>query len=123
MIVVPNFETPQLRVPNLVAEDAFDDVFLGALTRYVPCLVALEAQLLSAVEGVVGVLAAEDAAEPLVFVGALASHVAELLAVPALDGRIGFYVVPGLLVLQLAEHIVEALLLFLLVCFRRGWHP
>ena len=110
-------------MPNLVAEDAFDDVFLGALTRYVPCLVALEAEFLSAVEGVVGVLATEDAAEPLVFVGALASHVAELLAVPALDGRIGFYVVPGLLVLQLAEHIVEALLLFLLVCFRRGWHP
>ena len=106
MTVVPNFETPKLRVPNLVAEDAFNDVFLGALTRYVPCLVALEAQLLSAVEGVVGVLAAEDAVRATALVRALLGHVSELLAVSAFDRRVRLDVVTSHLVFHFRKHVV-----------------
>lgn len=67
---------------------AVDDVLGRALARLMTHLVALEAHLFGAVEGVVRVFAAEDARWLLCLVGTLASQVAKLAAVMALYSNV-----------------------------------
>ena len=79
---------------------------MGAFAGFVADTVAFEAEFGVAVEGVVGVGAAEDAVEAGALVGTLTGHVAELFAVAALDGGVVVEEVARLRVLQLGEHVV-----------------
>ena len=86
---------------DLTATEAFHGVGLGALICLMADLVALEAEFGVAVEGVVGVFAAQNAVGPTPIIWALFRHVAELPAVPTLDCGVEFNVVPRHLVFHL----------------------
>ena len=59
----------------------------------------------------------KDTAKSLVFVGTLACHVPKFFAISALDRRIRVYVVPRLLVFELAEHVIVKFIFFFLTSF------
>lgn len=86
---------------DLTTQEALHDVGLIALIGLMANLVALEAEFGVAVEGVMGVLAAQDAVGTAAFIRALFRHVAELLAVAALDRRVELNVVARHLVFHL----------------------
>lgn len=92
----------------LAAQETLHDVGLGAFVRLMANFVALEAELGVALERVVGVLATQNAVGPTTLVGALLRHVAELLAVATLYGRVRLDIVARHLVLHLREHVVLA---------------
>ena len=84
----PDFETAGLRVSYLLTCLALCHISLLALCCFVASLVALEAKLGSAFETVMLVTSTEDALRSAALVGALLRHVAELLAIVALDRRV-----------------------------------
>jgi len=74
-------------------------------------LVALEAEFFGALEGVVGVFSAKDAIEAGALVRAVPLHVAELLAVAALDGWVVSQVVASHLLLHFFKFILNPVFL------------
>lgn len=118
---------------NVSAPGTFDDINLRATPRLVPALIALEAYFLGALEGVVRVLAAEDAGGEEGVVGAVLLLVTDLLAIVALDGRIVFgpvalsflllHVVEGVILVSfvvslLLVQVVEGEGIFVIILFR-----
>ena len=81
-------------MPNLATLLAFHNVCLRALVGLVTDFVTLEAKLGVAVKAVVLVASTENAVRPAALVRTFSRHVTELLAVSALDGRVGVGVVP-----------------------------
>ena len=103
---------------NLVAEGTLSDVLLIAVVCNVSCLIALETELLMAIERVVRVFAAKYAIQSASLVRTLPRHMAKLFTIPALYCRITVNVVPRLLTLQLGEHVVhDSIFLFFLIRF------
>lgn len=91
---VPNFEASALLVTDLSTDEALDDFSLLALTSLVAHFIALEAQLLVALERVVGVLSAKNAVHPAALIGTFPRKVPEFLTVTALNSRVSFVKVP-----------------------------
>ena len=73
---------------NLVAEGTLSDVLFIAVVCNVSCLIALETELLMAIERVVRVFAAKYAIQPASLVWTLPCHMAKLSTISALDCRI-----------------------------------
>ena len=69
------------------------------------------------------VFATKDTTKSFVFVRTLACHVPEFFAISALDRRIWVYVVPRLLVFELAEHVIVQFIFFFLTSFWCDRHP
>lgn len=84
-----------------LAHSAHVNILAVAFRCFVAHFIAFEAKFLTALEGVVGVLAAQDAVEALALVRTIFAHVAEEFAVATLDGGVGFGVVAGNLGLHL----------------------
>jgi hypothetical protein len=80
----PFFEASGVPVANMVALAAPDHIRLLTVLGLMADLVALETHLLSAVEGLMRVLPAKDAVQPLSLIWTLPSHMPELLAIVAL---------------------------------------
>ena len=114
----PDFEAPILLMAYLTASQAFHDMGLYALIRLMANLVALETEFGVALKWVMGAFAAEDAVRTGPLIRALFSHVAELLAITALDCRIWLYVVPSHLILEFWEHVLQIILVInaVIVC-------
>jgi hypothetical protein len=104
----PDLEAPDLLVSIEPASVALDDIRLRAVDREMPDLVALETNLLSALERIVGILAAQDACGSLRLIGAVSGPVAALPTVLAPQQGVLTEEVPRLLSLH---HLVEFLFL------------
>ena len=105
--VFPHPKTSLLCMANLVALGTLGDVLLLTVVCNVSCLVAFETELLMAIKRVVRVFPAKYAIQPASLVWTLPRHMAKLSTISALDCRIGVYVVPRLLTLQLGKHVVH----------------
>ena len=81
-------------------------------------LITFETQLGVTFKRIMGVFSAENAVGATALIWTLLSHVAELLAIATLDGRVRLDIVASLLVLETREHIVFQLTLvfFFLHC-------
>jgi len=97
----PLLEASDLLMTRVATAVAEDDVLLPALFHLVADFIALETHLLVAFERIVRFLSAEDATEPLSVIRAVPRHVAEEVAVMALDSRV--LLSPVALALQLSE--------------------
>lgn len=113
---MPHLEAALLSVTGHPALSAHVYFGLVTLRGLVSNLVALEAEFFGALEGVVGVFAAEDAVEAGALVRAVPLHVAKLLAVAALDGWIVSQVVASHLLLHFFKFILAPI--FLRLCRR-----
>ena len=86
--IFPYSKTSQLGMTNLVAEGTLSDVFLLAVICNVSCLIALETELLMAIERVVRVFAAKYAIQSASLIRTLPRHMAKLSTISALNCRI-----------------------------------
>lgn len=76
-------------------------------------LVALEAKLGIAFKAIVSVLATKNAIRTAPLIRTLASHMSEFLTVAAFDCWVALSVVPSLLILQSAKHVILHRIIFL----------
>jgi len=90
---------------HIVALAALEDALSATLRSFMPDSVALETELLVALERVMPVFPAQDAVQTrrLEVVGTLTGHMPELLAIAALHGR----------VVEVLEEVARGLLLHL----------